>query len=134
MDGTLEIETAPGVVVLLLRGDQDISTEPRLRATIDEAVAAGLSVVIDLSEVGSVDSAVLATIHDGQKRATNGDGGRGHGLAAVASPGARFVARMLSLIHVDDHVAVHHARDSAVVSVRPAVVRLNGSTPLAETP
>ncbi len=120
--------------MLLLRGDQDISTEPRLRARIDEAVSAGLSVVIDLSEVGFIDSAILATIRDGQKRATNGDGDRGHGLAAVASPGARFVARMLSLIQIDDHVAVHHSRGSAVVSVRPAAVRLNGSTQLAETP
>ena len=117
MDGTLEIQTAPGVVVLLLRGDQDISTEPRLRARIDEAVSAGLSVVIDLSEVRFIDSAVLATIRPGQKRATSGDGDRDHGLAAVASPSARFVARMLALVQIDDHVAVHHSRDSAVVSV-----------------
>ena len=131
MHGTLDIETAPGVVVLLLRGDQDISTEPRLRARIDEAVSAGLSVVIDLSEAEFIDSAVLATIQDGQKRATNGDGGRGQRLAAVASPGARFVARMLSLVNIDDHVAVHHSRDSAVVSVQRAAVRLNGSAQLA---
>jgi ABC-type transporter Mla MlaB component len=116
MHGTVDIETSPGVIVLMLRGDQCVSAEPRLRKAIDEAVSAGLSVVIDVSEVGLIDSAVLATIQDGQQRATNGDGDREHGLAAVASPGARFVARMLSLVHVDEH-AVHHSRDSAVVSV-----------------
>jgi len=131
MGGTLEIQTAPGVVVLLLRGDQDLSTQPRLRARIDEAVSAGLSVVIDLSEVGFIDSAALATILQGQKRATNGDDGREHGLSAVASPGARFVARMLSLVQIEDHVAVHHSRDSAVVSVERAALRLNWSAQLA---
>jgi anti-anti-sigma factor len=134
MHGTLDIQTAPGVIVLLLRGDQDISTEPCLRARIDEAVSAGLSVVIDLSEVGFIDSAVLATIRDGQKRATNRDGDCGHGLAAVASPGACFVARMLSLIRIEDHVAVHHSRGSAVVSVQRAAAPLNGEAKLAETP
>jgi anti-anti-sigma factor len=118
LDGTLDIQTAPGVVVLLLRGEHDLSTQPRLRATIDEALAAGMSVVIDLSEVEFIDSSVLAMILHGHKRATNGDGGRGQGLAVVASPGAHFVARMLSLLHIEDHVAVHRSQDSAVVSLQ----------------
>jgi hypothetical protein len=121
--GTLEIQAGPGVVVLLLRGDHDLSTQVRLQASLDEAYAAGLSVVIDLSEAGLIDSAILATILQAQKRATNGDDGCGHGLAAVASPGARFVARMLSLVQIEDHVAVHHSRDSAVVSLQRTAVR-----------
>jgi anti-anti-sigma factor len=118
LDGTLDIQTAPGVVVLLLRGEHDLSTQPRLRAAIDEALAAGMSVVVDLSEVGFIDSTVLAAILHGQKRATDGDDGREQGVAVVASPGARFVARMLSLVHIEDHVAVHLSRDSAVVSLQ----------------
>jgi anti-sigma B factor antagonist len=124
VDGTLDIQTAPGVVVILLRGEHDLSTQPRLRATIDEALAAGMSVVIDLSEAEFIDSTVVAAILHGHRRATDGDGGRGQGLAVVASPGARFVARMLSLVDIEDHVAVHLSQDSAVVSlelVGPAV-------------
>src|SRR5207247_9515951 len=101
---------------------------------IDEAPSAGMSGVIDLSEVGFVDSAVLATIQDGQQRATNGDDDRGHGLAVVASPGARFVARMLSLVHIEDDVAIHHSRDSAVVSLQRATARLDGLPRLATEP
>jgi anti-anti-sigma factor len=109
--------------VLVLRGEHDLSTQPRLRAAIDEALAAGRSVVIDLSEVEFIDSTVLAAILYGQRRATAGNGGRGQGFAVVASPGARFVARMLSLVHNEDHVAVHLSRDSAVVSLQRADTR-----------
>ena len=118
MDGTLEIKTTPGVVVLMLRGEHDLSTQPLLRARMDEALSAGMSVIIDLSEVEFIDSTVLSAILHGQKRATNGDDGREQGLAVVASPGARFVARMLSLAKIDDHIAIHLSRDSAVVSLQ----------------
>jgi anti-anti-sigma factor len=120
MDGTLDIEYAPGVVVIVLRGEHDLSTQPRLQATIDEALSAGMSVVVDLSAVEFIDSAVLSSILHGHKRATNGDDGREQGLAVVASPGARFVARMLSLVHIDDHVGIHLSQDSAVVSLQRA--------------
>jgi hypothetical protein len=116
--GTLDTQNGPGVAVIVLRGDHGLSTQPCLQAHIDEANSAGLSLVIDLSEAGLIDSAILTTILGAQKRATNGTDGRGHGLAAVASPGARFVARMLSLMHIEDNIAVHHSRDSAVVSLR----------------
>ena len=128
LDGKLDIRTAPGVVVLVLRGEHDLWTHPRLRATIDAALAAGMSVVMDLSEVEFIDSTVLAEILHGQRRATDGDGGRGRGLAVVASPGARFVARMLSLVHIDDHVAVHLSRDSAVVSLQRAGQAVEATT------
>jgi anti-sigma B factor antagonist len=120
MDGTLDIEYAPGVVVIVLRGEHDLSTQPRLQATIDEALSAGMSVVVDLSAVEFIDSTVLSSILRGHKRATNGDDGREQGLAVVASPGARFVARMLSLVHIDDHVGIHLSQDSAVVSLQRA--------------
>jgi anti-anti-sigma factor len=118
LNASFDIQTAPGVVVLVLHGEHDLSTQPRLHATIDEALAAGMSVVIDLSEIEFIDSTVLAEILRGQRRATDEDGGRGQGLAVVASPGARFVARMLSLVHIQDHVAVHLSQDSAVVSLQ----------------
>ena len=120
MDGTLDIEYAPGVVVIVLRGEHDLATQPRLQATIDEALGAGMSVVVDLSAVEFIDSTVLSSILHGHKRATNGDDGREQGLAVVASPGARFVARMLSLVHIDDHVGIHLSQDSAVVSLQRA--------------
>ena len=118
MDGTLEIEHAPGVDVLVLRGEHDLSTQTRLQGQIDQALNAGKSVVVDLSGVDFIDSTVLAAILHGQRRAAHESDGRVQGLAVVASPGAKFVARMLSLVHIENHVAVHLSRDSAVVSLQ----------------
>ena len=122
MDGTLQIEHAPGVDVLVLHGEHDLSTQSHLQGRIDVALNAGKGVVVDLSRVEFIDSTVLAVILHGQRRATPDDDGRGPGLAVVASPGAKFVARMLALVRLDDHVAVHLSRDSAVVSLQ----RLDG--------
>lgn len=122
MDGTLEVEHAPGVDVLVLRGEHDLSTKPQLQARIDKALSAGKGVVVDLSRVEFIDSTVLAVILHGQKRGTPEDDGRGPDLAVVASPGAKFVARMLALVHVENHIAVHVSRGSAVVSLQ----RLDG--------
>jgi anti-anti-sigma factor len=122
MDGTLEIEHAPGVDVLVLRGEHDLSTQSRLQARIETALNAGKGVVVDLSRVEFIDSTVLAAILHGHKRATPEEDGHGPGLAVVSSPGAKFVARMLSLVQIEDHVAVHLSRGSAVVSLQ----RLDG--------
>jgi anti-anti-sigma factor len=118
MEGTLAIEQAPGVDVLVLRGEHDLSTQDGLEARISNALASGKSVVVDLSEVEFIDSTVLAAILHGQKRATGETDGRVQGLAVVASPGAKFVARMLSLVHIEDQVAVHLSRNSAIVSLQ----------------
>jgi len=118
MDGTLDVTHAPGVDVLVLHGEHDLSTQGVLEAQIDAALDAGKSVVIDLSAVDFIDSTVLAAILHGQRRATPEDEGRGPGLAVVASPGAAFVARLLSFVQIDGQVSVHRSRDSAVVSLR----------------
>jgi len=118
MDGTLDITHAPGVDVLVLHGEHDLSTQSYLEARIDAALDAGKSVVVDLSEVDFIDSTVLAAILHGQRRAGSDGADPGPGLAVVASPAAKFVARMLSLVHLEEHVAVHLSRDSAVVSLQ----------------
>jgi anti-anti-sigma factor len=117
MEGTLEIAHDRGVDLLVLRGEHDLSTHNRLRAQVDHALTAGRSVIIDLSDVEFIDSTVLAAILHGQQRATSENGERWPGLAVVASPGARFVARLLSLVHIEDHVQVHLTRDSAFASL-----------------
>ena len=107
----------------MLRGEHDLSTQSRIQRCIDEAIAAGKSVVVDLSQVGFIDSTVLAAILHGQKRATPEDDGGGPGLAVVASPGAKFVARMLALVRLEDQVGVHLSRDSAVVKLQSLMNR-----------
>jgi anti-sigma B factor antagonist len=118
MDGTVEIEHVPGVDVLVLQGEHDLSTQAAIRTRVDEALTSGKSVVIDLSAAEFIDSSVLAAILHGQRRATSEDGGRSQELAVVASPGAKFVARLLSLVQIENHVNVHLSRDSAIVSLQ----------------
>ena len=119
MELSLSTRTVDDHTVLEVRGEVDVYTAPRLRERLIELVEAGArSVVVDLSAVEFIDSTVLAAILHGQRRAT--DGYEGRELAVVASPGATFVARMLSLVHIDDQVAVHRSRDSAVVSLQRA--------------
>jgi anti-anti-sigma factor len=118
MIGALEIEHTPGVEVLVLRGEHDLSTQSLVQRRIDDAIRAGKSVVVDLSQADFIDSTVLAAILHGQQRAASDGAGRGPGLAVVASPAAKFVARMLSLVHLEEHVSVHLSRDSAVVSLQ----------------
>ena len=128
MGGTLDITHAPGVDVLVLHGEHDLSTQSRLEARIDAALDAGKSVVVDLSEVDFIDSTVLAAILHGQRRASPENGGCGPRLAVVASPGAAFVARMLSFVHIDTwrfgyNVADsrEQARDRGLEAARKAV-------------
>jgi anti-sigma B factor antagonist len=118
VDGILDIEHTPEVDVLILRGEHDLSTQTSLQGRIDQALDAGKSVVVDLSAAEFIDSTVLAAILHGQRRAADGYDGRG--LAIVAPPGAAFVTRMLSLVHIDDQVEVHRSRDSAVASLQRA--------------
>jgi anti-anti-sigma factor len=102
MDGTLEIEHAPGVDVFVLRGEHDLSSQAALQGRIDQALNAGRSVVVDLSAVDFIDSTVLASILHGQRRAAAMDG---H-------------VRGLSLVRIEDHIPVRLSRDSAVVSLQ----------------
>ena len=56
MIGTLEIEQAPGVEVLVLRGEHDLSTQSLIQRRIDDAIRAGKSVVVDLSQADFTDA------------------------------------------------------------------------------
>jgi anti-anti-sigma factor len=51
-------EAAPGVSVVVLRGELDIAAAPLLRARVDAAVG-GRALVIDFEEARFIDSAVL---------------------------------------------------------------------------
>lgn len=67
-------ERKPGVFVVALEGDLDMSTSPELRNTLLPIFQRGAShVVIDLSEVPYIDSSGIATFVEGLQFSLKGD-------------------------------------------------------------
>ncbi|HYX86622.1 MAG TPA: STAS domain-containing protein [Gaiellales bacterium] len=115
MDGTFRIEDTGGIRVIALRGEHDLTTEPSLHDGIETALATGSSVIVDLSEAEFIDSTVIAAIIHGQRLATER---HADDVAVVAAAGARSVARLLSLVGVEEVVPVYLTRAAAVEGVR----------------
>jgi anti-sigma B factor antagonist len=64
-----EERSETGAIVLALHGDADLHVAPELRDRIAEVLGEGAtSIVVDLSQVTFVDSALLGVLIDGLKR------------------------------------------------------------------
>jgi anti-sigma B factor antagonist len=62
---SLDIEVSsptPGVAVVALKGDHDLSTSPELRALLQTLVAENPKVLVDVTEAEFIDSTVLHTL------------------------------------------------------------------------
>jgi anti-sigma B factor antagonist len=80
----VERTSRDGVDLLMVEGEIDVATAPRLIAALNEAVAdsAG-SVIIDLSSVGFMDSTGLALLINAHRRLSR----QRKGFAVVCPPG-----------------------------------------------
>ena len=68
-------ESRPGCVVLVIRGEIDVYSAPRVRECLIDLINAGhRSVVVDLDEAGFIDSAGLGVLVAGLKRFRGLDG------------------------------------------------------------
>jgi anti-sigma B factor antagonist len=103
---------APGVLV---RGEVDVHTAPRLTAFLDAAMLESRGAfVIDLGDVAFLDSGgVSVLVH---ARAVLGREDRD--LVIVCPPGP--ARRMLELANIDDLLAPFDSRDQAAASLQPA--------------
>jgi anti-sigma B factor antagonist len=97
-----------GVELVLVEGELDIATAPRLISVLNSAVQEALrSLVIDLSDVDFMDSTGLALLINAHRRLTR----RSKGFAVVCPPGP-----LLRVFEVTDMVDTLHVcpdRDSA---------------------
>jgi anti-sigma B factor antagonist len=67
---TVEVLNEDGVVVLVVRGELDVYSAPALDAAVDEVVQDGArSLVIDLGDVGFIDSSGLRSMIRARKQA-----------------------------------------------------------------
>jgi anti-sigma B factor antagonist len=104
-----------GVELLLVEGELDIATAPRLISILNQSVQDALqSLVIDLSRVGFMDSTGLALLINAHRRLTR----RSKGFAVVCPPGPlRRVFEMTDMVDTL-HVCPDHA--SARAAAVPA--------------
>lgn len=107
---TFRVESHPRdrCVVLSVRGDVDIATAAELRVRMLEVVDAYDTVVVDLGEVGFMDSTGLGVLVAARNRAET----LGHRLV-VARP-QRIVRNALRLVQVDTVIDVFDTLDDAL--------------------
>jgi anti-anti-sigma factor len=100
---------AEGVDVLAVKGEIDVASSGRLITALNDVVTNGeQAVVVDLSEVGFMDSTGLALLLNALRRVTK----RGHGFAVVCPEGP--VRRVFEVTDMLDTLKVHHTRAAAL--------------------
>ena len=108
------------VIVVTLRGEHDLSTAPAVRGELEQAVATGSAIVVDMTQTAFIDSSILGVLVEGY-RTLIADPGAARGFAVAATPGGP-VTRLLDLVAVSDLVQVYPTRAEALAAVN----RTNG--------
>jgi anti-sigma B factor antagonist len=112
-----EVERAPlaGAPGVLVRGEVDISTAPRLTASLDAAIRESEGAfVADLSDVAFLDSSGVNVLI--RARAVLGREERV--LLIICPPGP--ARRMFEIAGIADLLALFDSRDQAAASLQPA--------------
>lgn len=113
--GRIAREPEGDAVVLRLNGEHDLSTAPAVREELEQAVATGAGIVVDMTETEFIDSSILGVLVEGY-RLVSSTGGPGRGFAVAAAPGGP-VTRLLDLVAVSDLVQVYPTRAEALAAV-----------------
>jgi anti-sigma B factor antagonist len=105
-----------GVELLMVEGELDIATAPRLLSVLNKAVQEVLhSLVVDLSDCGFMDSTGLALLINAHRRLAR----RSKGFAVVCPPGP--LRRVFEVTDMVDTLNVCPDRESARAAAVPAV-------------
>jgi anti-sigma B factor antagonist len=109
----------PGVVVVSLTGEHDLTTAPTLRERLEEAVKQGAPVVVNLSSAEFIDSSIIGVVLDMHRRAEKA----GLGFATALEDGAAQVRRVLQVTGLDENLPVRDSESEAIERARagPAV-------------
>ena len=95
---TVEVQVDDGVPVLVVRGELDVYSAPALDAAVDQALQDGArSLVLDLGQVGFIDSSGLRSIIRARKEA-----GDGPEAVRIRNPQPATV-RLLDITGLTDH-------------------------------
>lgn len=107
----VEGESLDGLQAVSVFGELDQATAPELRGALDEAVANGGAVCVDLSECSFIDSSGLSLLVETQRRLAEADRG-----FAVCCPRSE-IRRLLELTGVDAAVGIFETREEAISSL-----------------
>ena len=108
----MERKSDEGVELVMVEGELDIATAPRLISVLNRAVQEALrSLVIDLSEVDFMDSTGLALLINAHRRLAR----RSKGFAVVCPPGPLW--RVFEVTDMVETLHVFPDRDSAWASI-----------------
>jgi anti-anti-sigma factor len=109
--GEITVERSePGVVVISLEGEHDLSTAPALREQLEEVLREGAPIVVSLSGAEFIDSSIIGVVLDVQRRAEEA----GTGFAAALEDGAPAVQRVLQITGLDSNLPVRGSEREAI--------------------
>ena len=120
MELSLGSKIAGGITVLEVRGEADVYSSPTLRDRLMDLLDTGSPdavapvVVVDLSEVGFIDSTGLGTLVAAHKRAADQNGA----LPVVCAQDR--ILKLLRITGLDDVFEIHATLDEALASARRA--------------
>jgi anti-sigma B factor antagonist len=99
-----------GPAVLTVQGEHDLHTAPEMRRRIDELIAAGQPIVVDLSPATFVDSSILGVLLDGRRRAAESE----IGFTVAQAEGSVAVTRVLQVTGLRSELPVHESLELAL--------------------
>jgi anti-sigma B factor antagonist len=108
-------DAAGDVVVVVVEGEHDIYTAPTLRERLEEAIARGGGIVVDLTGATFVDSSVLGALLAARRRALEADQGFVVCVGASVEPG---VQRILDITGLTPVLPVVSERAAAIATAR----------------
>jgi anti-anti-sigma factor len=115
MIGEIALESADGASIVVLFGEQDLATLPRLEQTLASGLAEGLPLIVDLSGVTFIDGATVGVLSRSRGEAET----RGIPfLLALGDVTPRTVEIVLELAGCLAVPWVTKSRNQAIVQVR----------------
>ena len=109
VSGIVVERAEPGVEVVIVTGEHDLSTAPELRARLHD-LGESSAVIIDLDETTFVDSSILGVLVGGLRRARERDVPFGLVLGSNAHPAIR---RIFELTGLHDVFPIYASRAEA---------------------
>ena len=106
---------APGIAVVTMRGEHDLSTTPEVADAL-AAAAAHSSVIVDLSGCSFIDSTIIKELMKWHRIV----GANDDSFAVVIPPTQGQVRRVAELARLGDHFELHASESSALAAIARA--------------
>jgi anti-sigma B factor antagonist len=101
------------VEVVVLSGEHDLGTVPRVREALAGVAADQKAVLVDLNSATFVDSSILGALLEARRAAHETD----RGFAVACSGDAEPVRRVLEVTGLSEELPVHPTREAALAAL-----------------